>query len=87
MILVRMMLKTEKNRERAFLLPWYLFFSLSNVCRGPQRDFDRVEGIVDTVVGYSGSSDPQKYENPTYKKIHDCKNEKREQFVFCLFCL
>ena len=43
--------------------------------KGPQRDFDRVEGILETVVGYSGSKDPTAKENmnPTYKDIKDCK--------------
>jgi len=35
----------------------------------PQRDFDRTEGIIDTVVGYSGSIDPIINPNPTYKNI------------------
>ena len=39
--------------------------------KGPQRDFDRVEGILDTVVGYSGSRDGSI--DPTYKNIKDCK--------------
>ena len=39
---------------------------------GPQRDFDEVEGIVESVVGYSGSKDP-KFVDPTYKNIQDCK--------------
>jgi len=40
---------------------------------GPQRDFDRTEGILETIVGYSGSSDPGNKPNPTYKSIKDCK--------------
>jgi len=40
---------------------------------GPQRDFDRTEGIIDTVVGYSGSIDPINNPNPTYKNIKGCK--------------
>lgn len=35
----------------------------------PQRDFDRAEGIIDTVVGYSGSIDPGNNPNPTYKSM------------------
>ena len=40
---------------------------------GPQRDFDRVEGILETIVGYSGSKDPKTNTDPTYKNIKDCK--------------
>ena len=42
---------------------------------GPQRDFDRIGleeggGILDTVVGYTGSHDTSAT-NPTYKNIQD----------------
>lgn len=37
-----------------------------------ERDFDRTEGILDTVVGYSGSNDSNTA-NPTYRNIQDCK--------------
>ena len=42
---------------------------------GPQRDFDREEGIVDSVAGYSGStsrgSENPADQNPTYRNIQD----------------
>jgi hypothetical protein len=38
---------------------------------GPQRDFDDIEGVIDTVVGYSGSHNPDTA-NPTYRDIQDC---------------
>jgi peptide-methionine (S)-S-oxide reductase len=38
-----------------------------------------VEGIVDTIVGYSGSKDPQTC-NPTYKHIQDYAESIRVQF-------
>eukprot|EP00555_Chaetoceros_dichaeta_P002135 CAMPEP_0198252460 /NCGR_PEP_ID=MMETSP1447-20131203/2975_1 /TAXON_ID=420782 /ORGANISM="Chaetoceros dichaeta, Strain CCMP1751" /LENGTH=153 /DNA_ID=CAMNT_0043937731 /DNA_START=57 /DNA_END=518 /DNA_ORIENTATION=- len=54
-------------------LPWDDF-------GGPQRKFDRTEGIIDTVVGYSGSSDPTKYPNPTYRIIKDYAESIRIRF-------
>ena len=39
---------------------------------GPQRRFDNVEGVIETVVGYSGSKD-EKASNPSYRNIQDCK--------------
>lgn len=37
---------------------------------GPQRDFDHVEGVIETVVGYSGSISHSTL-NPTYRNILD----------------
>lgn len=48
-------------------------FCISSQNSGPQRDFDRVEGILETIVGYSGSSDPEKNKDPTYRNIKDCE--------------
>ena len=51
---------------------------------GPQRDFDGEEGIVDSVVGYSGSTsrdtDSPAEENPTYRKIQDYAESIRLTF-------
>jgi len=47
---------------------------------GPQRDFDRTEGIIETVVGYSGSQNPQENLNPTYKSIQDYAESIRITF-------
>jgi len=47
---------------------------------GPQRDFDRTEGILETVVGYSGSSNPKEHVNPTYKSIQDYAESIRITF-------
>jgi len=38
---------------------------------GPQRDFDRLPCVVETVVGYTGSLDPTTNQFPTYKNIQD----------------
>merc|ERR1712176_544814 len=37
---------------------------------GPQQRFDNNEGIIDTVVGYSGSNSDETA-NPTYRNIQD----------------
>mmetsp|Transcript_5695 Transcript_5695/g.7372 ORF Transcript_5695/g.7372 Transcript_5695/m.7372 type:complete len:166 (-) Transcript_5695:2059-2556(-) len=42
--------------------------------------FDRTEGILETIVGYSGSSNPTEYTNPTYKSIHDYAESIRITF-------
>lgn len=49
---------------------------------GPQRDFGQVNvaGILDTVVGYSGSRDPKARPNPTYKNIQDYAESIRVTF-------
>eukprot|EP00555_Chaetoceros_dichaeta_P003274 CAMPEP_0198250900 /NCGR_PEP_ID=MMETSP1447-20131203/1915_1 /TAXON_ID=420782 /ORGANISM="Chaetoceros dichaeta, Strain CCMP1751" /LENGTH=211 /DNA_ID=CAMNT_0043935807 /DNA_START=33 /DNA_END=668 /DNA_ORIENTATION=+ len=47
---------------------------------GPQRDFDRTEGIIDTVVGYSGSIDPINNPNPTYQSIKGYAESIRIRF-------
>ena len=45
---------------------------------GPQRDFDRTEGIVDTVVGYSGSA--KRGKDPTYRNVQDYAESIRITF-------
>ena len=48
---------------------------------GPERDFALAhDGIVETVVGYSGSKDDTAV-NPTYQNILDCKYENILLFV------
>jgi len=49
---------------------------------GPQRDFDREEGIVNTVVGYSGSVSrlSRNDVNPTYRNIQDYAESIRITF-------
>eukprot|EP00532_Pseudo-nitzschia_australis_P007671 CAMPEP_0168162964 /NCGR_PEP_ID=MMETSP0139_2-20121125/111_1 /TAXON_ID=44445 /ORGANISM="Pseudo-nitzschia australis, Strain 10249 10 AB" /LENGTH=168 /DNA_ID=CAMNT_0008079803 /DNA_START=308 /DNA_END=814 /DNA_ORIENTATION=+ len=51
---------------------------------GPQRDFDREEGVVETVVGYSGStsrnSDDPASQNPTYRNVQDYAESIRVTF-------
>jgi len=51
---------------------------------GPQRDFDSQEGIVETVVGYSGSvsrnSDNPANQNPTYRNVQDYAESIRVVF-------
>jgi len=49
---------------------------------GPQRDFDREEGIVETVVGYSGSVSrlSQEDANPTYRNVQDYAESIRITF-------
>jgi methionine-S-sulfoxide reductase len=46
---------------------------------GPQRDFDDVEGIQETVVGYSGSHSSQT-SFPTYRNIQDYAESIRLTF-------
>jgi len=49
---------------------------------GPQRDFEHVdvEGILDTVVGYTGSQNPSAHPNPTYQNIEDYAEAIRVTF-------
>jgi len=49
---------------------------------GPQRDFDHVdvEGILESVVGYSGSSSPATSKNPTYPNVQDYAEAIRVSF-------
>eukprot|EP00548_Thalassiothrix_antarctica_P012906 CAMPEP_0194170092 /NCGR_PEP_ID=MMETSP0154-20130528/4759_1 /TAXON_ID=1049557 /ORGANISM="Thalassiothrix antarctica, Strain L6-D1" /LENGTH=191 /DNA_ID=CAMNT_0038881799 /DNA_START=82 /DNA_END=657 /DNA_ORIENTATION=- len=46
---------------------------------GPQRDFDSEEGILETIVGYSGSSSSSR-NNPTYWNIQDYAESIRVTF-------
>jgi methionine-S-sulfoxide reductase len=46
---------------------------------GPQRDFDGVEGIQETMVGYSGSHSSQT-SHPTYRNIQDYAESIRVTF-------
>ena len=43
-------------------------------------DSRRDEGILDTVVGYSGSQDPKNLKNPTYRNIKDYAESIRVTF-------
>ncbi|CAB9514387.1 Peptide methionine sulfoxide reductase MsrA [Seminavis robusta] len=59
-----------RQREPTFVLFW-----------GPQRDYDHVdvEGILETVVGYTGSKDEQAH-SPTYQNVQDFAEAMRVTF-------
>lgn len=60
---------TEEN-VATFAMGWFW---------GPQRDFDRTHGVIETIVGYSGATDPES-RFPTYRNIQDYAEAIRVRF-------